>query len=531
MKKTLLIIVGGIALLAVYKHQHVKPIDDPKDSPLFQQRLQSSLDRFQDGVVPAQSEMKGSKGVVTGQPSGSSAAARRTKDLIIAGSCGKVTMTWVEEKKVNTEKIEVRRRTQSGGYVPLQGAKIFERAEEGEVRYWVSDGDLDNGVRYEYLIAVADEKGAQASRGPLAINLTCTEKDREVIAQREKMVQEYYQKQGMDRKTEAAATPAGKQPLSTSAKEPTITGRCGSVTMTWFEEKKLDKKRIQLKRRSQGGEYTTLAGKMIYDREEAGGVRYWASDSGLENGMQYEYLVAVADAQGAGSSRGPVSINLTCTEKDREIVAQREKMVKEYYQKKGIAADTQPAASPAAPSYQLSSERYEVAPGDSPRQGERTLPVTVVVFSDFECIHCSAWAETLHAIRKSFPAEVSIVYKNLPLAYHARAEFAAKAALAAGEQGKFWEMHDILYKNRTALGEKEIFGYAGSLGLNLERFKQSLASERIQKVIAEDKRQGEELGVQNIPTSFINGKKLVGAPPASMVEEMIGEILQQKSGG
>jgi protein-disulfide isomerase len=392
MKKTLLIIVGGIALLAVYKHQHVKPIDDPKDSPLFQQRLQSSLDRFQDGVVPAQSEMKGSKGVVTGQSSGSSAAARRKKNLIIAGSCGKVTMTWVEEKKVNKEKIEVRRRTQSGGYVPLQGEKIFEREEEG-------------------------------------------------------------------------------------------------------------------------------------------GVRYWASDSGLENGMQYEYLVAVADAQDAGSSRGPVSINLTCTEKDREIVAQREKMVKEYYQKKGIAADTQPAASPAAPSYQLSSERYEIAPGDSPRQGERTLPVTVVVFSDFECIHCSAWAETLHAIRKAFPAEVSIVYKNLPLAYHARAEFAAKAALAAGEQGKFWEMHDILFKNRTALGEKEIFGYAERLGLNLERFKQSLASERIQKVIAEDKLQGKRLGVQSIPTSFINGRKLVGAPPASMVEEMIRETLQQKSGG
>ncbi len=530
MKRTLLLIIGGIALLAVYKNQHVKPVDDPKDSPLFQQRLQSSLDRFQDSEMPAQAERKEGRSSSAQRSAESPAAPRRSRDLVITGSCGKVTMTWLEEKRVEKERIQVSRRSQGGAYSPLQGEKIYEREEEGGVRYWISDSELENGVQYEYLISVAHAQGAGESRGPVSINLTCTERDREVIAQREKMIQEYYRKQGVDRKKDAAVPPARQPRPSAMAKEPTITGRCGSVTMTWFEEKKVDKERIRVSRRSQGGDYTLLAGKRIYDREEDGGVRYWISDSGLDNGVQYEYLISVGDAGESGASPGPLSISLTCTEKDREIIAQREKMSKEYYQKGVSTTDARQAAVPAAPAYQLSSEVYDVALGEAPHQGDSTLPVTVVVFTDFECVHCSAWAQTLHTLRKTFPSEVSIVFKNYPLSYHKRAEFAAKASLAAGEQGKFWEMHDLLFKNSSALSEKDILGYAESLGLNLQAFQRSLTGERIQKIIALDKLQGKTLGVQNVPTSFINGRKLVGAPPASLAEGMIREMLQGKRG-
>src|SRR4030042_4211612 len=130
----------------------------------------------------------------------------------------------------------------------------------------------------------------------------------------------------MDGKKDAAASLTRQPRPSASAKEPTITGRCGSVTMTWVEEKKVEKERIQIRRRSQGGEYTLLAGKMIYDREEEGGVRYWVSDSELDNGGQYRYLISVGDAGVSGESRGPVSISLTCTARDRKINAKRGKM-------------------------------------------------------------------------------------------------------------------------------------------------------------------------------------------------------------
>jgi protein-disulfide isomerase len=310
------------------------------------------------------------------------------------------------------------------------------------------------------------------------------------------------------------------------AQEPTITGRCGTITVTWLEEERVDKERIRISRRAQGGEYTPLGGMRIYDREEDDGVRYWFSDSGLDNGVRYEYLISVGDDGESGSSRGPLAISLTCTEKDREILARQKQMIEEYYQKKGVTPHQAQARVSGTSPYQLGSEVHEIDRSDSPHQGDDTLPVTVVVFTDFECIHCAAWAQTLHTIKRTFPSDVSIVFKNYPLSYHKRSEFAAKAALAAWEQGKFWEMHDLLFKNRGALGEKDILGYAENCGLDLLKFQQTLAGERIRKIIARDKLQGKALGVQNVPTSFINGRKLVGAPPVSLVEGMIKELLR-----
>ena len=131
----------------------------------------------------------------------------------------------------------------------------------------------------------------------------------------------------------------------------------------------------------------------------------------------------------------------------------------------------------------------------------------------------------------TFPDDIKIVFKNYPLAYHQQAELAAAAALAAGEQEKFWEMHDLLYKNRNALKRENLLAYAKQLKLDPSQFEESLESNEIKKLILQDKTQGQTLGVRNIPTTFINGRSLLGSPPPSYIKGVIDDILKNKRGG
>ena len=205
MFRTLVIIISVIVVLAVYKMQHVKPVDDPKDSPIFQQRLQSSLERFQANELSAGNEERQTPTRPDKMPPSPRPPAR-TKDLVVAGRCGKATITWAEEKKIGKENVTIQRKAQGEEYSPLADKRIFEREEEGGVRYWASDSGLTDGVSYEYRISFKDPQGKEVVKEPVSIILTCTEQDREIVAQREKMIKEYYQKQGVDPKQYAART-------------------------------------------------------------------------------------------------------------------------------------------------------------------------------------------------------------------------------------------------------------------------------------------------------------------------------------
>jgi protein-disulfide isomerase len=524
MMKTLSTIIACILLLALYKMQHVRPVDDPKDSPIFQQRLQSSLDRFQESEFPGGPENTQARQRPGTKPP-SPRPPVRTRDLVVTGRCGNVTLTWVEEKKIDKETISIKRRAQGEQDYLLPGKGIYEREEEGGgTRYWASDRDLTDGEHYEYRIAFKDPQGKEVVKKPVSLKLTCTDEDREIVAQREKMIKEYYQKKGVDPKQPAAGVPSKPSRLPARTRELMASGRCGRVTLTWVEEEKIVQEDITIKRKSRDGDYAPLTGKRIYEREEeGGGIRYWLSDSGLTDGEPYEYLVSSKDTQGKELIKEPVSINPTCNERDREILAQQEKMIKEYYQKRGVTPENYDAVKP--PSYQLGNETHQINPGQSPRKGREDAPVTLVVFTDFECIYCSTWAETLDTMLETFPEEIAIVFKNYPLAYHKQAELAAAAALAAGEQGKFWEMHDLLYKNRNALTREDLLAYAKRLNLDPSQFEKSLESEETQKQINQDKSQGQTLGVGNIPTTFINGRMLMGSPPPSYIKGVIEEML------
>ncbi len=143
----------------------------------------------------------------------------------------------------------------------------------------------------------------------------------------------------------------------------------------------------------------------------------------------------------------------------------------------------------------------------APSHGSVAAAVTVVEFSDYECPHCARAIPVLRQIEREFEGRVRIVHMNFPLGGHTHAMPAARAALAAGRQGKFWEMNDLLFQNQRALEPADIERYATQLGLDMARFRTDMASPAVEEAIAATRREGERLQIQGTPTIFINGRR------------------------
>src|SRR5437762_9675795 len=149
---------------------------------------------------------------------------------------------------------------------------------------------------------------------------------------------------------------------------------------------------------------------------------------------------------------------------------------------------------------------------DSPSAAVRPAPVEIVVFSDFQCPFCARFARPLRELQAAGAdgVSVAVTFKNFPLPMHARAPLAHQAALAAGEQGKFWEMHDLLFANQSAVKRDDLMRYAAKLGLDLSRFRKDLDSDGVKQIIGADKAEAQRLGVNGTPTLFINGSPYSG---------------------
>jgi protein-disulfide isomerase len=123
------------------------------------------------------------------------------------------------------------------------------------------------------------------------------------------------------------------------------------------------------------------------------------------------------------------------------------------------------------------------------------------------------------------------VWKNFPLEFHTNARGAARAAIAAGDQGKFWEMRSRLLAAQQQLSPEELEQHAQALGLDLARFRSSLNSAATDEVVEADLRQGRSLGVTGTPVVFINRRKLVGAQPLVVMKAAVDEELARLAGG
>ncbi len=163
------------------------------------------------------------------------------------------------------------------------------------------------------------------------------------------------------------------------------------------------------------------------------------------------------------------------------------------------------------------SERYIArygASGDqaidiegAPTLGSETAPVTIVVFSDFQCPFCARAAETLQVLVEESEGDYRMVFLNFPIASHRMAGPAAVAALAAHRQGLFWQLHDSMFEHRTRLTNDLILRLAQEAGLDIDRFREDVLDPALETQIHSERNRGEELGVRGTPAIFINGRR------------------------
>lgn len=171
--------------------------------------------------------------------------------------------------------------------------------------------------------------------------------------------------------------------------------------------------------------------------------------------------------------------------------------------------------------------------GQEPPAPVRHTPserVEIVVFSDFQCPFCGQFAKPIRELMAKGVegAPAAVKFKHFPLNFHPNAQVAAQAALAAGEQGKFWEMHDLLFANQSALQRNDLLRDAEKLGLDMDRFRKDLDSDRLKQAIERDKAEGAKLGVSGTPTFFVNGKEYSGTRSFEQLKELVQGVARRK---
>ena len=149
--------------------------------------------------------------------------------------------------------------------------------------------------------------------------------------------------------------------------------------------------------------------------------------------------------------------------------------------------------------------------GSAHIRGNPDAAVTLEEFGDFQCPPCGSFAGFVEELLKEYDSRLRIVFRNFPLAAHQHAREAAQAAEAAGLQGKFWEMHDTLYRQQSmwsnASDPRGLFeSYAGMIGLDIDQFKKDVDSDKVRQKIDSDRALADSLGIKATPTLFINNR-------------------------
>lgn len=171
---------------------------------------------------------------------------------------------------------------------------------------------------------------------------------------------------------------------------------------------------------------------------------------------------------------------------------------------------------------ELRAPVVEVGTGGRPEKGPKDAPVTMIVFSDYECPFCRRAEDTVEKVLKTYEGKIRYVFRDYPLPFHQKARPAAVAANCAISQGKFWEYNQKLFKgDLTPDGLKKM---AGEVGLDPKKFDECVAKND-QKSIDKDVEEGGSVGVNGTPAFFINGRSLSGAQPFEAFKEIIDDEL------
>lgn len=159
-----------------------------------------------------------------------------------------------------------------------------------------------------------------------------------------------------------------------------------------------------------------------------------------------------------------------------------------------------------------SDSEVELDVAGAPTRGSPMAPITIVEFSDFECGHCGRAQPIIERVLAEFEGRVKLVFFQYPLDGHSHAMPAARAAIAARNQGKFWEMHDLLFENQQSLENEDLLEYARELSLDMDRFAADISSAETQTRIDTDRAIGRDVGVNSTPTLLINGRRFRESP-------------------
>jgi protein-disulfide isomerase len=173
----------------------------------------------------------------------------------------------------------------------------------------------------------------------------------------------------------------------------------------------------------------------------------------------------------------------------------------------------------------LQPPRALLAADKGPSRGPRHAPVTIVVYSEFECPFCARSSLVLKEIEGRYGDKVRIVFRHFPRPMHQHAAKAAEAAMCAEDQGRFWELHDKLFASQPALAVADLKRYAVEVGLDAEAFGRCLDSGRRAEAVAAEAAEGARHGVQRVPTFFVNGRYLLGAAPLDAFVPIIDDEL------
>ncbi len=183
------------------------------------------------------------------------------------------------------------------------------------------------------------------------------------------------------------------------------------------------------------------------------------------------------------------------------------------------------SSTPAESTVSSAGEKFLLR-DNSHQTASASAKVNVIEFGDYQCPACKAAYPVAEQIIKEYSGKINFVFRNFPLAQHKYGLLSAEAAEAAAAQGKFWEMHKILYENQEIWSESPqagdfLVGYAKDLGLDVNKFNEDIDANKYSNIISQDQTDGFSLGVRVTPTFFINGKKAEGVPEYSDFKKRI----------
>ena len=158
---------------------------------------------------------------------------------------------------------------------------------------------------------------------------------------------------------------------------------------------------------------------------------------------------------------------------------------------------------------------------DDQAQGDAKAKVTLVEYGDYQCPSCAQAFPTVHRLQKHFAGKLRFVFRNFPLEQHEFAEAAAETALFAAAKGKFWEMHDLLYRHQAEFSDELFPRLAGKLGLDSAELSKALKAKTYRSAVQHDMDSGDKAGVQATPSFFVNGKLLQGGSDYESIRSAI----------